>query len=89
MVREARVGGHRYRDGSTHHRCRYERVDAMPSPRRRLLAAFVVSLAALSACATGSSSSPSGTQPGALATFAKAFDGGSGHRRLVLLMSPT
>ena len=62
----------------------------MHDPRRRLLAAFVVGLVALSACTTGSSSSSSsGTDPGALTTFARAFDDGSGHRRLVLLMSPT
>jgi hypothetical protein len=48
-----------------------------------------VSLAAVSGCTTGSSSPSTGTEPGALATFAKAFDDGAGHRRLVLLMSPT
>lgn len=68
---------------------RYARVEAMHTPRRGLQAAFILGLTVLSACATGSTSSPSGTQPGALATFAKAFDDGTGHRRLVLLMSPT
>jgi hypothetical protein len=54
-----------------------------------LLVGLVVSLAAVSGCTTGSSSPSTGTEPGALATFAKAFDDGAGHRRLVLLMSPT
>jgi len=49
---------------------------------------LVLGLAVVSACGTGASSSTR-PQPGALADFAKAFDAGTGHRRLVLLMSPT
>jgi hypothetical protein len=58
--------------------------------RVRGLAIVVVgTLLAVSACAGGSSTSARSAPAGALATFAGAFDGGIGHRRLVLLLSPT
>jgi hypothetical protein len=43
-----------------------------------------------SACATGTSTADNSAVPtGALGALAAQFDAGVGHRRLVLLMSPT
>jgi hypothetical protein len=61
---------------------------------RRLASALAIPVLGLllvaTACAAGSSTSNNSVPPtGPVAAFATMFDAGVGHRRLVLLMSPT
>jgi len=57
--------------------------------RARLALLVLGMLLVASACASRSSTSTGSSPAGAVAAFAEAFDAGVGHRRLVLLMSPT
>jgi hypothetical protein len=53
------------------------------------LAILALVLLIATACAGRSSPSTGDAPTGAVAAFAGAFDAGVGHRRLVLLLSPT
>jgi len=56
----------------------------------RVLGLLVVGVAVVAACGRHPSGTTSATTaPSALNAFVNAFDAGAGHRRLVLLMSPT